>query len=224
MLNILDYSTSMKFRVFKMAAKMAAMLLAILAAGAYASPMVDALHGEAVMRNADLQAQVSEHASALDVLNTLHLEAAAARDAAQDAVAQAQAERDAAQAALNAANAQLTAEQAADDAVHLDNIATAVNDFYQTVVVHYLELIAEHGEDGAAMLIAERLGVDAAVVAPLLIAPMMPEPSFSREDHTGDAGIVEEAPEAPTEAETLAQEVPAESGDNEASDGEADPE
>ena len=185
---------------------MATIVAMLVAATVMASPTVEAMPAE---RNAELQAQVDEFTAANDV--------------AQEVLAQAQAARDTAQASLDAANAELTAQQASSDTELLDTIAGAVEALFQpAVVTAYLLLIDEHGQEGAAALIAERLGVDAALVAPLLIAPAVepvedvmsteapaePEPEPEPEP---DPEPVEEA-EAPVEedAPPPADEAPAE--------------
>ena len=177
----------------------------LVASTVMASPTVEAMPAE---RNAELQAQVDEFTAAHDV--------------AQEVLAQAQAARDTAQASLDAANAELTAQQASSDTELLDTIAGAVEALFQpAVVTAYLSLIDEHGQEGAAELIAERLGVDAALVAPLLIAPAVEPvedvmPTETPAEPEPEPEPVEEAPaeeaEAPVEedAPPPADEAPAE--------------
>ena len=171
----------------------------LLAATAWAGPMVDAHLDEMGAQNDALQAQVDEHELALEALNARHGDAQAALADAQAAQAAAETARAAAQASLDALNAQLAMEQAADDGEHLDALEAAVVDFYEAAAPHYLELVASHGVEGAAGLIAERMGVDPSVVAPLLLQPMM---------------LTEEGDVTITPA--VAEEVPAEGGEADA--------
>ena len=164
---------------------LAVMVGLLLAATAWAGPMVDAHLDEMGAQNDALQVQVDEHALALEALTARHGDA-------QAALAAAEAARAVAQASLDALNAQLAMEQAADDDEHLNLIEGAVVDFYGAVAPHYLELVASHGVEGAATLIAERMGVDPSVVAPLLLQPM----EVPAEGGEADAEEPAEAPDA----------------------------
>ena len=193
---------------------LAVMVGVLMAAAAWAGPMVEELHGEAVIRNADLQAQVDAHAADLADLGTQH-------DEAQASVASLQERLAAAEAALQQANDALVTEQAQGQEAGLDAIQTAVNTMLGAITVPVVELINEHGYEGAAAMIAERLGVDplavSALLAPAPAADPDPPDEPEQEVTPADGGEAPAEPAEPVEepaTDTQPAETPAEEGES----------
>ena len=192
-----------------------ALLLATIAPAVFATGAVEDLHAEAIEINADLRAQVDTHQANLVDVSAQH-------DAAQATLDAATAARDAARVALVAANERLDAHEGAIDSELLDRIEAAVLAMFDAGAPSYLELIDRHGADGAARMIAERLGTDVMVVAPLLVVPMraeeVPAPAPEPEPVAPEAET-----EAPADTSTeSADDSPAEASDEPAGDAPAE--